>query len=98
MLNYFENFKKIYLSLRISTVPLIDVIDGNGYTFTPQAGGDQYNRAQGGWEWNFLWKRYPLPVIGQNKLINVENFKYFWLFQTSFLKSSKTYKKNEIIL
>ena len=79
-------------------MPLIDVIDGNGYTFTPQAGGDQYNRAQGGWEWNFLWKRYPLPVIGQNKLINVENFKYFWLFQTSFLKSSKTYKKNERIL
>ena len=46
---------------RLSTVPLIDVIDGNRYTFTPQSGGDFNGRAQGGWEWNFLWKRFPLP-------------------------------------
>lgn len=53
---------------RISTVPLIDVIDGQHYTFTGQAGGDVYGRAQGGWEWNFLWKRYPLPQKEGEKL------------------------------
>lgn len=53
---------------RLSTVPLIDVIDGNRYTFTPQAGGDFSGRAQGGWEWNFLWKRYPLPKTESEKL------------------------------
>ena len=31
---------------RISTVPLIDVINGQTYDFTGQAGGDIYGRAQ----------------------------------------------------
>lgn len=53
---------------RVSTVPLIDVVDGQRYTFTGQAGGDRFNRAQGGWEWNFLWKRYPLPKTEGEKL------------------------------
>jgi len=53
---------------RLSTVPLIDVIDGNRFTFTGQAGGDSNGRAQGGWEWNFLWKRYPLPKKESDKL------------------------------
>lgn len=53
---------------RISTVPLIDSIDGQRYTFSGQAGGDHNGRAQGGWEWNFLWKRYPLPKKEAEKL------------------------------
>ena len=53
---------------RISTVPLIDSIDGQRYTFSGQAGGDSHGRAQGGWEWNFLWKRYPLPKKESEKL------------------------------
>jgi len=46
---------------RISTVPMIDGIDGNKYTFTSQGGGDRYGRATGAWDWSFLWKRIELP-------------------------------------
>ena len=42
------------------TCPLVDVIDGNKYTFTPQAGGDADGFARGAWDWDLLWKRIPL--------------------------------------
>lgn len=45
---------------RACTVPLIDVIDGNKYTFTEQAGGDHDGFARGAWDWSFMWKRIPL--------------------------------------
>nr|CAB3248256.1 N-acetylgalactosaminyltransferase 7-like [Phallusia mammillata] len=45
---------------RACTVPLIDVIDGNKYTFTEQAGGDSDGLARGAWDWSFSWKRIPL--------------------------------------
>jgi len=45
---------------RACTVPLIDAIDGNKYTFTEQAGGDADGLARGAWDWSFQWKRIPL--------------------------------------
>lgn len=42
------------------TCPLVDVIDGNKYTFFPQAGGDEDSFARGAWDWDLLWKRVPL--------------------------------------
>jgi len=45
---------------RACTVPLIDVIDGNKYTFTEQAGGDESGHARGAWDWSLTWKRIPL--------------------------------------
>ena len=42
------------------TCPLVDVIDGNKYTFTAQAGGDSDGFARGAWDWDLLWKRVPL--------------------------------------
>lgn len=42
------------------TCPLVDVIDGNKYTFTEQAGGDENGHARGAWDWDLLWKRVPL--------------------------------------
>ncbi|XP_026691688.2 polypeptide N-acetylgalactosaminyltransferase-like 6 [Ciona intestinalis] len=45
---------------RACTVPLIDVIDGNKYTFTEQAGGDENGLARGAWDWSFQWKRIPI--------------------------------------
>uniref|UniRef100_A0A8C5N278 Polypeptide N-acetylgalactosaminyltransferase n=1 Tax=Leptobrachium leishanense TaxID=445787 RepID=A0A8C5N278_9ANUR len=44
----------------ISTVPLIDVIDGNSYQLIPQGGGDEDGFARGAWDWSMLWKRVPL--------------------------------------
>ncbi|CAK8683668.1 unnamed protein product [Clavelina lepadiformis] len=44
----------------VTTVPLIDVISGQDYTFTPQAGGDSDGFARGAWDWSMLWKRVPL--------------------------------------
>ncbi|MEE6460975.1 hypothetical protein FKM82_001158 [Ascaphus truei] len=43
-----------------STVPLIDVIDGNTYQIVPQGGGDEDGYARGAWDWSMLWKRVPL--------------------------------------
>ncbi|CAK8674801.1 N-acetylgalactosaminyltransferase 7-like [Clavelina lepadiformis] len=48
---------------RACTVPLIDVIDGNKYTFTEQAGGDSDGLARGAWDWSFQWKRIPLTKV-----------------------------------
>lgn len=45
---------------RITTVPLIDSINGNDYTFSPQGGGDSNGHARGAWDWSMLWKRMPL--------------------------------------
>uniref|UniRef100_H2YPR0 Polypeptide N-acetylgalactosaminyltransferase n=1 Tax=Ciona savignyi TaxID=51511 RepID=H2YPR0_CIOSA len=45
---------------RACTVPLIDVIDGNKYTFTEQAGGDENGLARGAWDWSLQWKRIPI--------------------------------------
>ncbi|CAG5112931.1 Oidioi.mRNA.OKI2018_I69.chr2.g7095.t1.cds [Oikopleura dioica] len=45
---------------KVSTVPMIDSIDGNTYVFEPQQGGDENNLARGAWDWNFDWKRIPL--------------------------------------
>jgi polypeptide N-acetylgalactosaminyltransferase len=45
---------------QVTTVPLIDVINGRDYTFTPQAGGDSNGFARGAWDWSMLWKRIPL--------------------------------------
>lgn len=42
------------------TVPLIDVISGRDFTFSPQAGGDINGFARGAWDWSMLWKRVPL--------------------------------------
>ena len=47
-------------SRKVTTVPLIDVINGRDYTFTPQAGGDSNGFARGAWDWSMLWKRIPL--------------------------------------
>nr|CAB3248253.1 N-acetylgalactosaminyltransferase 7-like [Phallusia mammillata] len=44
----------------VTTVPLIDVINGQDYTFRPQAGGDHDGFARGAWDWSMLWKRVPL--------------------------------------
>lgn len=44
----------------VTTVPLIDVINGQDYTFTAQAGGDWNGFARGAWDWSMLWKRIPL--------------------------------------
>ncbi|XP_043917652.1 N-acetylgalactosaminyltransferase 7 isoform X1 [Protopterus annectens] len=44
----------------VSTVPLIDSIDGNTYNIVPQAGGDEDGFARGAWDWSMLWKRIPL--------------------------------------
>ncbi|KAG9347030.1 hypothetical protein JZ751_005957 [Albula glossodonta] len=44
----------------ISTVPLIDYIDGNDYTIETQQGGDEDGLARGAWDWSLLWKRVPL--------------------------------------
>lgn len=44
----------------VSTVPLIDSISGDQYTFTPQAGGDVDGFARGAWDWSLMWKRVPL--------------------------------------
>ena len=48
------------LDYRISTVPLVDAIDGDTYVFSPQAGGDENGHARGAWDWDLLWKRIPL--------------------------------------
>lgn len=53
---------------RISTVPMIDGIDGNHYHFTTQGGGDRWGRATGAWDWSFLWKRIALPEPEDKKL------------------------------
>jgi len=53
---------------RISTVPMIDGIDGNTYKFSSQGGGDKYGRATGAWDWSFLWKRIKLPHEEWDKL------------------------------
>lgn len=53
---------------RISTVPMIDGIDGNHYFFTTQGGGDRWGRATGAWDWSFLWKRIHLPAQEDKKL------------------------------
>ena len=45
---------------RVSTVPLVDAIDGDTYVFSPQAGGDENGHARGAWDWDLLWKRIPL--------------------------------------
>ena len=45
---------------RITTVPLIDSVNGNDYTFSSQGGGDQNGHARGAWDWSMLWKRMPL--------------------------------------
>lgn len=51
------------------TCPLVDVIDGNKYTFVPQAGGDSDGFARGAWDWDLLWKRVPLTHREKNKRI-----------------------------
>ena len=64
----FENFfleilkmvHNFFLDYRISTVPLVDAIDGDTYVFSPQAGGDENGFARGAWDWDLLWKRIPL--------------------------------------
>lgn len=45
---------------QVTTVPLIDSISGNQYTFQPQAGGDANGFARGAWDWSLMWKRVPL--------------------------------------
>ncbi|XP_033976789.1 N-acetylgalactosaminyltransferase 7 isoform X1 [Trematomus bernacchii] len=44
----------------VSTVPLIDSINGQSYTMEPQGGGDEDGFARGAWDWSMLWKRVPL--------------------------------------
>uniref|UniRef100_A0A3Q3JNA6 Polypeptide N-acetylgalactosaminyltransferase n=1 Tax=Monopterus albus TaxID=43700 RepID=A0A3Q3JNA6_MONAL len=44
----------------VCTVPLIDSIDGQKFTFDPQGGGDEDGFARGAWDWSMLWKRVPL--------------------------------------
>lgn len=50
----------IALNRKVSTVPLIDVINGRDYTFTSQAGGNLDGFARGAWDWSMLWKRVPI--------------------------------------
>lgn len=50
----------IALNRKVSTVPLIDVINGRDYTFTSQAGGNMDGFARGAWDWSMLWKRVPI--------------------------------------
>ena len=57
---YFDCFENYFLDYRISTVPLVDAIDGDTYVFSPQAGGDENGFARGAWDWDLLWKRIPL--------------------------------------
>ena len=51
----------------VTTVPLIDVINGQDYTFTSQAGGDWNGFARGAWDWSMLWKRIPLSKKEQQR-------------------------------
>ena len=51
----------------VTTVPLIDVINGQDYTFTSQAGGDWNGFARGAWDWSMLWKRIPLDKKEQKR-------------------------------
>lgn len=51
----------------VTTCPLVDVIDGNKYTFTEQAGGDEDGHARGAWDWDLLWKRIPLTHREKNR-------------------------------
>ncbi|KAI4833190.1 hypothetical protein KUCAC02_016104 [Chaenocephalus aceratus] len=44
----------------VSTVPLIDSINGQSYTMETQGGGDEDGFARGAWDWSMLWKRVPL--------------------------------------
>ena len=39
---------------------MIDIIDGNLFTFAPQGLGDTNGLAQGGWDWGMTWQRFPL--------------------------------------
>uniref|UniRef100_H2ZCM2 Polypeptide N-acetylgalactosaminyltransferase n=1 Tax=Ciona savignyi TaxID=51511 RepID=H2ZCM2_CIOSA len=52
---------------KVTTVPLIDVINGQDYTFTSQAGGDSNGFARGAWDWSMLWKRVPLTKEENNR-------------------------------
>nr|XP_002128971.1 N-acetylgalactosaminyltransferase 7-like isoform X1 [Ciona intestinalis] len=52
---------------KVTTVPLIDVINGQDYTFTSQAGGDANGFARGAWDWSMLWKRVPLTKEEHNR-------------------------------
>ncbi|XP_061419920.1 N-acetylgalactosaminyltransferase 7 isoform X1 [Lethenteron reissneri] len=51
----------------VSTVPLIDAIDGNDYVLRPQGGGDEDGFARGAWDWSMLWKRVPLSKREKDK-------------------------------
>uniref|UniRef100_A0AAX7ULF6 Polypeptide N-acetylgalactosaminyltransferase n=1 Tax=Astatotilapia calliptera TaxID=8154 RepID=A0AAX7ULF6_ASTCA len=44
----------------VCTVPLIDSVHGETFTFEPQGGGDSNGFARGAWDWSMLWKRIPL--------------------------------------
>lgn len=44
----------------VCTVPLIDSVHGETFTFQAQGGGDSNGFARGAWDWSMLWKRVPL--------------------------------------
>lgn len=56
----FQRFVFVSVCRTVCTVPLIDYIDGNGYSMEPQQGGDEDGLARGAWDWSLLWKRVPL--------------------------------------
>jgi len=45
---------------KVCTVPLVDSISGEKYTFEPQYGGDENSFARGAWDWSMTWKRIAL--------------------------------------
>lgn len=67
----------------VCTVPLIDSVHGETFTFEPQGGGDSNGFARGAWDWSMLWKRIPLGAR-EHKLrkTQTEPYRYTQSFLT----------------
>lgn len=65
----------------VCTVPLIDYIDGNGYSMEPQQGGDEDGLARGAWDWSLLWKRVPLSQREKAKRKYItQPYRYMYIY------------------
>lgn len=67
----------------VCTVPLIDSVHGETFTFESQGGGDSNGFARGAWDWSMLWKRIPLGAR-EHKLrkTQTEPYRYTQSFLT----------------
>ena len=79
----------MFVFRQVTTVPLIDSISGNQYTFQPQAGGDANGFARGAWDWSLMWKRVPLGKKERERREHTtEPYRYTRIFKTSLFLSS----------